>query len=649
MSETTIEMLVLEGFGNIVAAPNHEKIAVLLADRNRLITDVAILNNKLDEACKYKSKEDIQNLEMLEDEIDALKLVNNKLTNKIAELNENLDESNRVNEVLLEENQKLKFDFLKATEDEGFKVKKKPKSAQTSLESDHEVIDSSKLEINCLKEDNLNLKMEMEKLYDEIGSFEIENKILKEENKKIKNETQELKYVGQDNDMKLSEINKLKGEVEDLNNELDELMSFKINFEALKLKHNELLDFQDKYDNLKLENDKLNATLQLGNEKNSKSQATSSSSSLKGIKSGQNSESDKSNLELEWIRNENEKLLLEFEKLQGKLNEKSTQCSDLKEQLAEKDLQMEEFIGRYEKQQTSDNDLLKLQKKILDLEHLLDKEREEKMIDNETFEDRQKDLLKRNDQLWSQLSKMEQNYKDAMEIIRQQTERITQLEKIINEYEMNVNDLNEKLQQECQLRENFLMRNLELDAKLNETSNLLKNSEEHNVAITEANQIESKSNSDKILKLNQEIEELSQKLKDLENINSNLKLDIDSLNKEKLFIISQNDNTHQKVLHDYLALQEKYSGVNYQLTKMSKDNTQLVNSIKEREQLYGQLENDKTQMAFALKQEIKDKNDALDRIKQMELFITKVSSKFSIFSYRKNLKLERYLIFFLLN
>jgi hypothetical protein len=40
LSEGTIEMLVEEGFGHIVSVPNHERIAVLLSERARLIAEL---------------------------------------------------------------------------------------------------------------------------------------------------------------------------------------------------------------------------------------------------------------------------------------------------------------------------------------------------------------------------------------------------------------------------------------------------------------------------------------------------------------------------------------------------------------------------------------------------------------------------------
>lgn len=70
------------------------------------------------------------------------------------------------------------------------------------------------------------------------------------------------------------------------------------------------------------------------------------------------------NLELEWIRGQNEKLLLDLEKTENKLKAKIEQNNNLKAQLAAKDDEMKSFIEKYEKEHTTDNDLLKQQKKV---------------------------------------------------------------------------------------------------------------------------------------------------------------------------------------------------------------------------------------------------------------------------------------------
>ena len=161
-------MLVLEGFGNIVSLPNHEKIAVLLADRAKLMEEMKEIraeSENLIDASKL-------NMEKYETEIETLKLVNDKLTDEIVQLRtqiSNLEEVNKENEVILAENIELNKQKTYASQ-----KKMTLKSAQTSVDLDDNdeniaFIEASKFEIAKLKEDNINLKLEMDKLYDEIG------------------------------------------------------------------------------------------------------------------------------------------------------------------------------------------------------------------------------------------------------------------------------------------------------------------------------------------------------------------------------------------------------------------------------------------------------------------------------------------------
>ena len=93
-------MLILEGFGNIVAAPNHEKIACILADRAKLLSDLNNLKNeKLKITSDYSMSPDSnttdrtsekirllnEKINLLEDETIELKDLNYKVTNFIKE------------------------------------------------------------------------------------------------------------------------------------------------------------------------------------------------------------------------------------------------------------------------------------------------------------------------------------------------------------------------------------------------------------------------------------------------------------------------------------------------------------------------------------------------------------------------------------
>ena len=584
MSEELIEMLVYEGFGNIVGAPNHEKISALLADRASKIDELNRLKKELEETRSGAA------------EIETLKLVNEKLTNdmaKLKSLNNNLEEINRENEVILSENISLKSEINKL---------------HRNISSEHDeqlaLIEQNHIEIGKLKEDNFQLKMEIDRLYDEIGSFEVENKQLRDEAKR-------------DN---FDEVKKLKQEVEDLNEELDELIQYKANYESLKL------DF-----------DKLNATVQLNsssqqelNLKSPSKTSLTSSSSFKTKAANQVQENqDNSKLELEWIRRENEKILLDLEKVQEKLNDKTQSYNELKSQLAIKDEQMNEFINKYEKHQTNKDDVLQLQKKVLDLEHLLTNEKEEKIVELEMNEERQKDLLKRNDSLWSQLTNMEQKYKETMDIVRQQTERIHGLETQLSEYEAKVNELDDLIGHEKELKENLRAHNESLRVKLDETINNLDDSKAKHLKLNQSFTEEAEKTNSQINLLNDKIAELNGVVKELEKVNAALKLEIDGLVKEKTFIIAQNESAHAKVMQDYLMLQEKFTDVSYQLNKLSKENGQMLGLIQEKETHLNMLENEKSQLGLSLKQEGREKLDALDNVKHLDSLNSKVNISFN--------------------
>lgn len=611
-------MLVLEGFGNIVSLPTHQKIAVLLADREKLNDEIKRLKCELDAHPDKTSK-----LNKYTDEIEALKLVNDKLTRETIELKNqiaNLEDINKENEEILLENINYKSELDK------MKANKKPLlSAQTSIDYDEDtiaILEASKIEIAKLKEDNINLKLEIDKLYDEIGQFEFENKQLRDESKKFVFEVEHLKsqldqtsQVMQTSDNE--EIKKLKQEILDLNNELDDLVQIKDTYDALKQDH----------ESLKLDYDKLNATIQLNSEK---LQSAFKQSKHETVLVDTTKANNNIQLELQWIKNENAKLVLELEKEQTKLKEKTEQYNVLKQELKEKDEQMNTFITKYESKETSQDDLLKLQKRIIDLEQKLAEEKETHLAEMESNEERQKDLLKRNDQMWSQSSKLEKNYKEAMEIMRQQTERIFVSDKKITELEKTQIELDDYLKQEKLINENLHSKKEDLELKLTDLMSQLDESKEANLKLTQEMLESNQKNEQKIKKLQSEINDLNEQMKDLDKLNFNLKLDVDSLNKEKAFIIGQNESTHQKVLHDYLNLQEKYTSVNYEFNKVRKDNLELEAQLKERDQLLHQFEYEKNQLGLNLKQETRDKADLNEKLRQFELTISKVISYFSI-------------------
>ena len=84
----------------------------------------------------------------------------------------NLEDVIKENEVILVENVNFKVELNKLQNVN--EPKKLIRSAQTSVDLEEDnlaFIEASKFEINKLKEDNVNLKLEMDKLYDEIGKL----------------------------------------------------------------------------------------------------------------------------------------------------------------------------------------------------------------------------------------------------------------------------------------------------------------------------------------------------------------------------------------------------------------------------------------------------------------------------------------------
>ena len=170
LCEATVEMLVIEGFGNIVGAPNHEKIAVLLHDRSQRLEEITGLKKSLEQTTRDTKQKSSQHkldekMETLELEIESLKLINEKLTSEMAKLktqNSNLEEINKENEVILNENIGLKKELNKLN-------KEFDKISLSNLNNEDEsaeasaIIEANRVEISKLKEDNLNLKMEIDR------------------------------------------------------------------------------------------------------------------------------------------------------------------------------------------------------------------------------------------------------------------------------------------------------------------------------------------------------------------------------------------------------------------------------------------------------------------------------------------------------
>lgn len=262
--------------------------------------------------------------------------------------------------------------------------------------------------------------------------------------------------------------------------------------------------------------------------------------------------------------------------------------------------------------------------KVLDLEHSLSNEKEEKILELESNEERQKDLLKRNDSLWSQLTNMEQNYKDTVDIVRQQTDRIQELEDQVLHYDTNATQLDDQIKCERTLNESLASKFDDLKAKLAEAEITLNEKNEKIAELIKEHSEEANQMNLEIKSLNENITNLTNQLSDLKQESSELKQKIESLNKEKTFIIDQNENSHSKVMQDYLLLQEKHTDVNYQFNKLTKDYAENMNVIKEKEQSLMKLRNCESQLEFELKKETREKNEAFEKVNYLESLATKV-------------------------
>lgn len=229
-------------------------------------------------------------------------------------------------------------------------------------------------------------------------------------------------------------VKKLKKEIDALNNELDDLIEYKANFERLKLEYDKLSKNHEKIVNEKLTqaSPRKSSLIAAG------SLPTATTASSNSLASTTSNLKESSQLELEWIKGENTKLTLELEKTEAKLNERIAQCAELKQKIADKDEEMKAFISRQEQEKTpssAEEDLLKLQRKLIELEEELSQERDEHQKELETNEKRYNELLKRNDQLWSQKSTFETKLDEALEVINEQSEHVHVLETKLGEIE----------------------------------------------------------------------------------------------------------------------------------------------------------------------------------------------------------------------
>jgi chromosome segregation ATPase len=313
-----------------------------------------------------------------------------------------------------------------------------------------------------------------------------------------------------------------------------------------------------------------------------------------------------------------------LEKTQSKLDDKIAQCNDLKEQLHDKDEEMKEFINKYEKRETNSDDLLNLQSKILDLEHELSKEKEKHAFEIDESEERLRDLLKRNDHLWSQMTKLEQNYKDATEIIKNLNQDVELIEEKLKSNEQKIALLTKEKLDETHLKEKQIEINKNLEKDLSNLNFKLTDLNSKYDFLSTEKYNENEASTNHINSLNRKIEELNETVRNLENFNFSLKLDIEGLNKEKSFIINQNDSSQQKVMQDFLSLQEKHTSVSYQHDKLNKDFSDMNALVKEKERLCANLEAKVNQLRQEKDAEINEKKELLTKLTIQESTISNV-------------------------
>ena len=110
----------------------------------------------------------------------------------------------------------------------------------------------------------------------------------------------------------------------------------------------------------------------------------------------------------------------------------------------------------------------------------------------------------------------------------------------------------------------------------------------------------------------------------LKKANTTLESEIESLNKEKSFIINQNEHQHKIVLGDYLSQQEKLTDLSYQINKLTSENDELKKTASEGRKHLKKSETELGEINLKLILEINEKNDALEKIRTFESQIEKV-------------------------
>jgi chromosome segregation ATPase len=237
------------------------------------------------------------------------------------------------------------------------------------------------------------------------------------------------------------------------------------------------------------------------------------------------------------------------------------------------------------------------------------------------------------------LTKFETKYSDALLVINEQNEQIQTLEAKLSETESKQESLKSELKANELEKNELAAKIVKLESELEVSLDEIKELKE----LREERRQENDSFENEINKLRDQISKLEQEKSKMEKLNLSLEQKIEALNKEKAFIVNQNEQQHKTVLSDYLSLQEKLTDLNYQINRLTSENSELKSFSKESKTMLENYENDFNELSSKFKQEVDEKNDALNKAKHFETMLEKVKyyhqnlKNYISFKYKKNL------------
>ncbi len=204
-----------------------------------------------------------------------------------------------------------------------------------------------------------------------------------------------------------------------------------------------------------------------------------------------------------------------------------------------------------------------------------------------------------------------------MGIVRQQTERIEELEVECVQAEKGLTKLEAELKKEVDACEGLKLKKEELTSALTEA---LEKIEHLELKLKETNEtlkgeVEAKE---------AEIERLEEKIEGLEKQLGEARKDVEGLGKEKAFIVEQSASTQAKAMHELLALQEKCAEVSYELGKASKEREASLGVVGEKEACVSQLRAEKKELETEIRREKREKTEAIEKVLALETVAAKV-------------------------